>query len=64
MYVTTLLALSMLGTSAVSSEATRWFPGDYYHSRVEAGFHREVMESWPGPSQLLRLWNEGRARRA
>jgi len=59
MAVTALLVVSMMGASAVSSEATRWFPGDYYHARVEAGFQREVMESWPGPSQLLRLWNEG-----
>lgn len=59
MSVTALLMVSIIGASTVSSEATRWFPGDYYHSRVEAGFRREVMESWPGPSQLLRLWNEG-----
>ena len=59
MSVTTLLMVSLMGASGVSSEATRWFPGDFYHSRVEAGFRREVMESWPGPSQLLRLWNEG-----
>ncbi len=59
MSMTTLLLVSMMGASAVSSEATRWFPGNFYHSRVEAGFQREVMESWPGPSQLLRLWNDG-----
>ncbi len=60
MYVTTLLALSMLGTSAVSSEATRWFPSDYFNSRVKSGFQAEVMVSWPGPSQLMQIWNEGR----
>ncbi len=59
MSVTILLMVSMMGASAVSSEATRWFPGDFYHSRVEAGFRREVMASWPGPGQLLRLWREG-----
>lgn len=59
MVATTLLLVSMMGASAVSSEAVRWFPGDYYHSRVRAGFQREVMDSWPGPGQLLQLWNEG-----
>jgi hypothetical protein len=60
MAATTLLLVSMMGASVVSSEAVRWFPGGYYNSRVRVGFQREVMESWPGPSQLLQLWNEGR----
>ncbi len=59
MAVTILLMLSLLGGSAVSSEAIRWFPGDYFNSYVKAGFQAEVMESWPGPSQLMRTWNAG-----
>jgi hypothetical protein len=60
MLSTTLLLVSMMGTSAVSSEAVRWFPGDYYQTRVRVGFQREVMESWPGPTRLLQMWNDGR----
>lgn len=59
MSVTTLLMVSMIGASAVSSEAIRWFPGDYFDSRVKSVFQSEVMESWPGPSQLMALWREG-----
>ncbi|MDX2436462.1 MAG: hypothetical protein QNL88_05360 [Acidobacteriota bacterium] len=59
MAVTILLMLSLLGGSAVSSEAIRWFPGDYFNSYVKAGFQAEVMKSWPGPSQLMRTWNAG-----
>jgi hypothetical protein len=59
MVATTLLLVSMMGASAVSSEAVRWFPGDFYQSRVRVGFQSAVMESWPGPSQLLQLWNDG-----
>lgn len=59
MAVTILLMLSLLGGSAVSSEAIRWFPGDYFNSYVKASFQAEVMESWPGPSQLMRTWNAG-----
>ncbi|TFG39954.1 MAG: hypothetical protein E4H44_01100 [Candidatus Aminicenantes bacterium] len=49
----------MMGASAVSSGAIRWFPGDYFDSRVKSVFQSEVMESWPGPSQLMALWREG-----
>lgn len=57
MAVSALLMVSMMATSAVSTEAVRWFPGGYFDTRVKSGFQAEVMESWPGPSQLLRLWN-------
>jgi hypothetical protein len=59
MIVTTLLMMSLTRSSVVYSEAVRWFPGDYYDSRARVEFQRQVMESWPGPSQLLRLWQEG-----
>lgn len=59
MGVATLLMVSLMGASAVSSEAVRWFPGDYFDSRIKVNFQREVMASWPGPSQLLRLWDTG-----
>jgi len=59
MAVSALLMVSLMGVSAVSTEATRWFPGDYFDSRVKDYFQGEVMESWPGPSQLLRLWDNG-----
>lgn len=60
MALTTLLMVSAMGASAVSSDAVRWFPGDYFNSRVRSGFHAEVMEGWPGPGQLLRLWSQDR----
>lgn len=56
---TTLLMVSLLGASVVSSEAVRWFPGDYFNSQARATFHAEVMESWPGPGQLMQLWEKG-----
>lgn len=59
MFVTSLLMVSFMGASAVTSEATRWFPGDYFNTRVRGGFQAEVMESWPGPGQLLMLWKDG-----
>jgi hypothetical protein len=36
-----------------------WFPGGYFDSRVKAVLQAEVMNSWPGPSQLLQLWDSG-----
>ena len=60
MGVATLLMVSLVGASAVSSQAVGWFPGGYFDSRAKIGFQAEVMDSWPGPSQLLRLWNTGR----
>lgn len=59
MSATTLLVISLMGASAVSSEAIRWFPGDYFDSRVKEEFQATAMESWPGPRQLLDLWNDG-----
>jgi len=60
MAVSALLMVSLVGASAVSSQAVGWFPGGYFDSRVKAGFQAEVMNSWPGPSQLLQLWDTGR----
>ena len=59
MGVATLLMFSLVGASSVSSQAVGWFPGGYFDSRVKAGFQAEVMKSWPGPSQLLQLWDTG-----
>lgn len=60
MGVATLLMISLMGASAISSEAVRWFPGDYFDSRIKMDFQREVMAGWPGSSQLLQLWDAGR----
>jgi hypothetical protein len=54
-----ILLASAVGAATVSTDAVAWFPGDYFDSRVRKALHREVMNSWPGPSELLRRWRSG-----
>ena len=38
MGVTTLLVTWLIGASAVAHEDVRWFPGDYFNSRIKDRF--------------------------
>lgn len=54
-----MLLMTAINFSAVSSELVGWFPGDYFNGRPRTALQREVLENWPGPTELVRLWNEG-----
>ncbi len=54
-----MLLLTTINFSAVSSDAVEWFPSDYFNGHPRTQLQREVLEYWPGPTELVRLWNEG-----
>lgn len=58
MVVTTVVLMAALSGSAVSTGAVMDFPGGYFDTRVREKFQRNVMASWPGPTELMRLWRE------
>ena len=59
MVVTTVCLMLALSGSALSPGAVKDFPGGYFDTRVRENFQRYVMASWPGPTELVRLWREG-----
>ena len=39
------------------------FPGAFFDTNAKEQMQRRVMESWPGPSAMVKLWGSGRLRR-
>jgi hypothetical protein len=58
MAITAVVLAAAMTTSVLSTEAVSYFPGDFYHRRARTAFQRQVMASWPGPAELLRLWSD------
>ena len=58
MVVTTVVLMAALSGSALSPEAVMTFPGGYFDTRVRENFQRYVMASWPGPTELMRRWQD------
>ncbi len=59
MVVTTVILMAALSGSAFSPAAVVNFPGAYFDTRVRENFQRYVMASWPGPTELMRRWQDG-----
>ena len=58
MVVTTVVLMAALSGSALSPGAVTDFPGRYFDTRVRENFQRYVKASWPGPTELMRLWRD------
>jgi len=58
MVVTTVVLMAALSGSALSPGAVMDFPGRYFDTRVRENFQRYVKASWPGPTELMRLWSD------
>ena len=54
-----MLLVTAINFPVVSSAAVEWFPGDYFNGQPRTKLQRQVLENWPGPTELVRLWNEG-----
>ena len=59
MVVTAVILMAALGGSVLSADAVADFPGGYFDTRGRESFQRDVMASWPGPTELMRLWRDG-----
>lgn len=58
MAATAVVLLAALAGSVLSTGAVEYFPGSYFHTHVRERLQREVKASWPGPTELMRLWGE------
>jgi len=58
MAVTSLVLMAALGGSVLSPGAVTYFPGRYFDTHGRENFQRHVMASWPGPTELMRLWRD------
>lgn len=58
MAATALVLAAAVGGFVPPAAAVEHFPGDYFNSRVREPLQRQVMTSWPGPTELVRLWRE------
>lgn len=59
MTVTAVVLMAAIGGSVLSPGAVADFPGGYFDTQVRENFQRHVMASWPGPTELMRLWRDG-----
>jgi hypothetical protein len=58
MAATALVLAVAVGGFVPPTAAVEHFPGAYFNSRVREPLQRQVMTSWPGPTELVRLWRE------
>jgi hypothetical protein len=58
MSMTAVVLTAALSGSVLSAEEVTHFPGGYFDTRVREPFQRRVMASWPGPTELMRLWRD------
>lgn len=58
MAMTAMVMAAALTSSVLSTDAVSYFPSDFYNSRVRTALQYQVMASWPGPTELLRMWND------
>jgi hypothetical protein len=53
-----VLATAVSGP-VLSHAAMAYFPGQFFDTRLREPLQRAVMASWPGPTELMRLWRDG-----
>lgn len=53
-----LLHMASSATLPGSADAA-YFPRPYYQDRARTSLQQTAMETWPGPSELVKLWREG-----
>jgi hypothetical protein len=53
-----IVALIVGGASFKAPEVSH-FPDSYFDAKAKAGLQRRAMETWPGPSQIVDLWQSG-----
>ncbi|MCK5375953.1 MAG: hypothetical protein KAJ97_02660 [Acidobacteria bacterium] len=58
MAMTAIVVAATMSASVLSSGQVQFFPGSYFDTRVRVPLQRTVMERWPGPGELLRMWRE------
>ncbi len=49
----------MMGAATFKAPEVSYFPGSYFDADAKAGLQRRAMEKWPGPSQIVDLWQSG-----
>lgn len=59
MAVTSLILMAALSGSVFSPGPVTYFPGRYFNTHGREILQRHVMASWPGPTELMRLWRDG-----
>ena len=59
MVLTSIVLAAATSGFVPPAEAVSHFPGDFFDTRVREPLQRSVMASWPGPTELVRLWREG-----
>lgn len=62
MAVVAVVAQVALTSGILYSPEISHFPGAYFDSHGKDQMQRRVMESWPGPTEIVRLWEAGRLR--
>lgn len=58
MAVSSVVLVAALSGFVVPAKVVTYFPGSFFDARVREPLQRQVMESWPGPTELVRLWRE------
>jgi hypothetical protein len=58
MAATALILAAVTSGFVPPASAVEHFPGAHFDSRFREPLHRQVMTSWPGPTELVRLWRE------
>jgi len=48
-----------IGVSSLISPEVAYFPGSYFEAVAKSTLQRRAMTVWPGPSQLVRRWQDG-----
>lgn len=58
--ISLLLAATMtVSPNVLRAPGVRYFPSEYFDTNVERRLQEQVLERWPGPSELVRLWQSG-----
>lgn len=63
MAMVVVAAQAALTSGLLYSPEISHFPGPYFDATGKEQMQRRVMEAWPGPSAVLKLWDSGRLRR-
>jgi hypothetical protein len=53
-----IVAMLLATTNFVSPEVS-YFPGSFFEAKAKAHLQQRVMDSWPGPSQIVDQWQTG-----
>jgi hypothetical protein len=58
MAVAVVVLIAALSGFVVPAGVVTYFPGSFFDARAREPLQRQVMTSWPGPTELVRLWRE------